>query len=636
MNNEIIKVLLIDAAEDDYILTRSWFRQFQLTTCDLEWVNSYQLARESIAQYQHDIYLVDYYLESNNGLKLLQEATENGWNFPFILLARKEDIKSDIEVIKIGAVDYLEKGQLTAPLLEKSIRYAIEKKQKDEKIHQQEILLDGSNDAIFIADLDYQHILFWNKAAERVYGWSAEIAMTKQIHHLFSAEKLPQLSRVLKVLTSYGNWEGELTQINKSQQEVIVASRWKLVMTFNGKHQSILVVNTDITQKKQLEQKFLRVQRLESIGTLASGIAHDLNNVLTPILMTAQILETQVKDEKPRQLIPILIANAKRGANLVKQVLSFARGMEGERTILQIKHLLIEIQNVIKETFPQSIILTTEIPQSLWTVCGDATQLHQVLMNLCINARDAMPNGGTLSIKSENLLIDDHYIQTHTDLKPGAYVLISIKDTGVGIKPTLIDRIFEPFFTTKNVAQGTGLGLSTVLGIVKAHGGFINVYSRENKGSEFQVYLPAQDTSEIMDTTEISPPRGQGETILVVDDEPAICEITKASLENYNYRVMTAHDGIEAIALYVEHRDQISLILTDIVMPSMDGLTSIRTLKKINPHLKIIAFSGLAPSDKVNAAYSMGVAAFLCKPFTATQLLQTISAVNGINNFAIN
>jgi len=636
MNDGIIKVLLIDDAEDDYILTRSWFRQFQLITCDLEWVNSYQLARESIAQYQHDIYLVDYYLESNKGLKVLREATENGWNFPFILLAHKQDIKSDIEVIKIGAFDYLEKSQLTALLLEKSIRYAIEKKQKDEKIHQQEILLDRSNDAIFVADLHHQHILFWNKTAEIVYGWSAEIAMTKQIHHLFSAEKLPQLSLVLKVLTSYGNWEGELTQINKSQQEVIVASRWTLVMTFNRKHQSILVVNTDITQKKQLEQKFIRAQRLESIGTLASGIAHDLNNVLTPILMTAQILETQVKDEKPRQLIPILIANAKRGANLVKQVLSFARGMEGERTILQIKHLLIEIQNIIKETFPKSIILTTEIPQSLWTVCGDATQLHQVLMNLCINARDAMPNGGTLSLKSENLLIDDHYIQTHTDFKPGAYVLISIIDTGVGIKPTLIDRIFEPFFTTKDVGQGTGLGLSTVLGIVKAHGGFINVYSQENKGSEFQVYLPAQDTSEIMETTEISPPRGHGETILVVDDEPAICEITKASLENYNYRVMTAHDGIEAIALYVEHRDQISLILTDIVMPSMDGLTSIRTLKKINPHLKIIAFSGLAPSDKINAAYNMGVTAFLCKPFTATQLLQTISAVNGINNFAIN
>jgi PAS domain S-box-containing protein len=636
MNDEIIKVLLINDAEDDYILTRSWFRQFQLITCDLEWVNSYQLAKESIAQYQHDIYLVDYYLESNNGLKLLREATENGWNFPFILLARKEDIKSDMEVIKIGAVDYLEKSQLTAPLLEKSIRYAIEKKQRDEKIHQQEILLDGSNDAIFVTDLDHQHILFWNKAAERIYGWSAEIAMTKQIHHLFSAEKLPQLSRVLKVLTSYGNWEGELTQINKSEQEVIVASRWTLVMTFNRKHQSILVVNTDITQKKQLEQKFLRVQRLESIGTLASGVVHDLNNVLTPILMTAQILETQVKDEKPRQLIPILIASAKRGANLVKQVLSFARGMEGERTILQIKHLLIEVQNIIKETFPKTIILTTEIPQSLWTVCGDATQLHQVLMNLCINARDAMPNGGTLSIKSENILIDEHYTQTHTDFKPGAYVLISIRDTGMGIKPTLIDRIFEPFFTTKDVGQGTGLGLSTVLGIVKAHGGFINVYSRENKGSEFQVYLPAQDTSEIMETTEISPPRGHGETILVVDDEPAICEITKASLENYNYRVMTAHDGIEAIALYVEHRDQISLILTDIVMPSMDGLTSIRTLKKINPHLKIIAFSGLAPSDKINAAYSIGVTAFLCKPFTATQLLQTISAVNGVNNFAIN
>ncbi|MFM2063615.1 MAG: hypothetical protein RLZZ507_3286 [Cyanobacteriota bacterium] len=627
MNDRIIKVLLVDDDEDDYILTRDWFKEFQVTGCELEWVENYQLAREFIARHQHDIYLIDYRLGADNGLELLREAIENGCNCPFILLTGQGDREIDIEAMKTGAVDYLEKSQLTAPLLERSIRYAIERKQTEQKIRQQAALLDVATDAIFVGDLD-DKILFWNKAAERLYGWSTEEALTKKIRHFCPEKKLSQLSEAFKILIKNGSWKGELEQITKCGKKIIVESRWTLISAFGNKPQSILVVNTDITKKKQLEQQFLRAQRLESIGTLASGIAHDLNNVLAPILMTAQILETQIKDERSRRLIPILISNAKRGANLVKQVLSFARGIDGDRTVLQLKHLIIEIQQIIKETFPKTIQVNTQIPQNLWTVSGDATQLHQVLMNLCVNARDAMSNGGTLTITSENILIDQNYAQMHIDAQPGPYVVITVTDTGIGIKSAIIDRIFEPFFTTKEFGQGTGLGLSTVLGIVKSHGGFINVYSEEKKGSQFKIYLPAQDTNEIIEESDISLPQGNGELILVVDDEAAICDITKTSLESYNYQVITACNGIEAIAVYVEHRDQIALVLTDIVMPSMDGLTSIRTLKKINPNVKIIAVSGLAPSDKVNAAYDMGVKAFLCKPFTATQLLQTINTVN--------
>lgn len=626
MNNRIIKVLLIDDNEDDYILTRDWFRKFQATGCELEWVKSYPLAREAIARHQHDIYLVDYRLGSDNGLELLSEAIHHGCNCPFILLTGQGDREIELQAMTTGAVDYLEKNQLSAPLLERSIRYAIERKQTEQKIRQQARLLDVTNDAIFVSDLNGQ-ILFWNKAAEHLYGWSTEEALTKKIRHLCPEKKICQISQALKILFKHGSWEGELEQISKSGQKIIVASRWTLVPEFGNNSQSILVVNTDITQKKQLEVQFLRTQRLESIGTLASGIAHDLNNVLAPILMTAQILETQVKDERAKRLIPILISNAKRGANLVKQVLSFASGMDGDRTLLQLKHLLIEVQQIIQETFPKSIEVITQIPQNLWTVSGDATQLHQVLMNLCVNARDAMPNGGILKITAENLLADENYAQMHIDAEAIPYVVITITDTGIGIKSTIIDRIFEPFFTTKEVGKGTGLGLSTVLGIVKSHGGFINVYSEDKKGSQFKVYLPAQETNEMIEEVETSCPEGNGEMILVVDDEPAIREITKASLENHNYQVITARDGVEAIALYVENRDKIALVLTDIFMPSMDGLTSIRTLKKINPNVKIIAVSGLAPSDKVSAVYDMGVKAFLCKPYTATQLLQTISSV---------
>jgi two-component system, cell cycle sensor histidine kinase and response regulator CckA len=625
MNNSPIKVLLIDDDEDDYILTRDWFDEFQVTVSELEWVSNYAAGREAIAQNRHDIYLVDYRLGEGNGLELLSEAIANGCTAPIILLTGKGDREIDIEAMKAGAADYLEKSQLSAPLLERSIRYAIERKQTEHKIREQAALLDVATDAIYVRDLDYK-ILFWNKAAERLYGWKKEEAIGKTRQELWQTKNLQQQQEAVNILMKNGSWEGELYQTTKYNKEIIVESRWTLV-SFDHKPQSILVVNTDITQKKQLEAQFLRAQRLESIGTLASGIAHDLNNVLAPILMTAQLLETQLHDARSKRLLPILVTNAKRGANLVKQVLSFTRGVEGDRTILQLKHLILEIRQVIKETFPKSIEVDCQISRNLWTVSGDATQLHQVLMNLCVNARDAMPNGGTLTISAENFIVDEHYAKMHIDAKIGSYIVVIVADTGIGITDEVLDRIFEPFFTTKELGKGTGLGLSTVLGIVKSHGGFINVYSDVGKGSKFEVYLPAQETRETAEEKELELPHGSGELVLVIDDEPSIREITKTSLEAYNYKVITASDGIEAIALYAEYREKISIVLTDMLMPSMDGITTIRTLHKINPNVKIIAISGLATSDKMNAAYEVGIKAFLSKPYTANQLLETINTV---------
>ena len=626
MKSNLIRVLLIDDDEDDYILTRDWFKEFQVASCTLEWVNNYQAGRNAIASGQYDVYLVDYRLGDGNGLELLREALDNGCTAPIIFLTGQGDREIDIEAMKAGAADYLEKSQLAAPLLERSIRYALERKQNEQKIREQAALLDIATDAIFVQDLDNK-ILFWNKAAELLYKWKKEEAIGKKASELWQEKDLSKLQAALSILMKNRAWEGELQQITTTGQEITVESRWTLVKDFDNTTQCFLVVNTDITQKKLLESQFLRAQRLESIGTLASGLAHDLNNVLAPILMTAQLLESQLNDERSKRLLPILINNAKRGANLVKQVLSFTRGMEGDRTLLQLKHIVREIQQVIRETFPKSIDVSTSIPPSLWTIYGDATQLHQVLMNLCVNARDAMPNGGTLTICAENFLVDENYARMHLDAQVGAYVAITVADTGVGIAPEIIDRIFEPFYTTKEFGKGTGLGLSTVLGIVKSHGGFVSVYSEVGKGSQFKVFLPAQQTPESLEEPEKELPIGNGELILVVDDEDSIRDITKTSLETHNYKAITASDGIEAIALYAEHRDEISVVLTDMLMPSMDGPTTIRTLKKINPNVKIIAVSGLASTEKVNAAADIGVKAFLSKPYTAKQLLQTIGVV---------
>jgi two-component system, cell cycle sensor histidine kinase and response regulator CckA len=497
-----------------------------------------------------------------------------------------------------------------------------DRKLTEDKIHQQAALLDVATDAILVRDLENQ-ILFWNKGAENIYGWQAREVYQKNASEILYKETPPEVETALLTVISKGKWQGELHKITKNGQNILVESRWTLVCDRDGKPQSILTVDTDITEKKQLEYQFFRTQRLESIGTLASGIAHDLNNILTPILITAQMLPLKFPevDERDMQMFEILEESAKRGAELVKQVLSFARGVEGKRISLQIRHLIRDIAKILKETFPKSINICVDIPSCLWMVSGDTTQLHQVLMNLCVNARDAMPEGGTLSIIGENVAIDENYVRMNLEAKVGAYTVISITDTGSGIAPEIQERIFEPFFTTKELGKGTGLGLSTVIGIIKSHGGFITVYSEIGSGSTFKIHLPATEITETELEPDLKPLAGNGELILVVEDETYIQEITKASLESQNYRTLIASDGIEAIALYAQQMNEISVVLMDMMLPLMDGITAIRTLKKINPNVNIIATSGLISNRKLADISSTGVKHFLPKPYTIKELL---------------
>jgi two-component system cell cycle sensor histidine kinase/response regulator CckA len=345
-----------------------------------------------------------------------------------------------------------------------------ERKHVEEKIREQATLLDITTDAIVVKDLN-NRIEFWNAGAERLYRWKAEEALGKNANELlYSQQALYKLENIQKNLIESNVWEGELHQVTKEGNEIIVVSRWALMRDLHGYCKSILMVNTNITKEKQLEAQFFRAQRLESMGTLASGIAHDLNNVLTPMMMSAQLLETKLLDEDSQEFLSILKTNIKRAADLVKQVLWFSRGIKTEFTILQVSGLIFDIEKIVKQTFPKAIKVCVDIPkESLWLISGDTTQLHQVLMNLCINACDAMPEGGTLRLCARNVWIDHDYAHTNFDAKAGCYVVITVSDTGIGIPNKILDRIFEPFFTTKEEGKGTGLGLSTVMSIVKTH-----------------------------------------------------------------------------------------------------------------------------------------------------------------------
>ena len=502
-----------------------------------------------------------------------------------------------------------------------------ERKRGEEQIREQAALLDQAQDAIMVRDLD-QKVLFWNKGAEHIYGWTAEEAIGKDVRDLIFKQPSEQFEIARQTVIERGEWIGEMHQTRRDSAAIVIESHWTLVRDENGSPKSILVINTDITEKKRMEAQFLRAQRMESIGTLAGGIAHDLNNVLSPILMAIDMLQLKTTDESSKKWLDVLRTNATRGGDMVRQVLSFARGVEGERVALQPKHMIKEIIKILRETLPKTIEISFQIPTDLWIISADATQIHQVLMNLCVNARDAMPDGGSISISAENVFLDENYARMHIEAKAGRFVTIHVSDTGPGMSAEIQSRIFEPFFTTKEMTKGTGLGLSTALTIVKSHGGFINVYSELHKGSEFTIYLPALDKPDGVDGIAVQTdlPLGHGELILVVDDEESIREITRGTLETFGYSVLTANDGTEALALYADKKNEIAVVLTDMVMPFMDGPSTIRALQRMNPNVRIIAASGLGAAPRGEAALE-GVSVFLNKPYTAEKLLKTLAKV---------
>ncbi|KYC43149.1 hybrid sensor histidine kinase/response regulator [Scytonema hofmannii PCC 7110] len=636
-----LRVLIVEDSEDDAFLVLRELRRGGYTL-DYVRVDTPVAMRAALDRQPWDIVIADYNMPAFSAPEALKLLQSRKVDLPFIIVsgAIGEDIA--VAAMKAGAHDYLIKGNLTrlVPAVERELREAIERHKRhsaeralqeaQQQIREQAALLNVTTDAIFVQDLEY-HFLFWNKGAERLYGWEAAEALGKRATELLyeSEETLPQFEAIQTTLAKEGQWQGELQQVTKDGKNIIVESRWTLVLDEVGNLKFILTVSTDITEKKQLEAQFFRTQRLESLGTLASGIAHDFNNILTPILAVAQLLSLKFPnlDENTQQLLRMLEDSSKRGADLVKQILSFSRGVEGSYTVVQIRHLLLDVTQVAQRTFPKSIETQTHIASDLWTVCADATQLHQVLMNLCVNARDAMPNGGTLNISAENLWIDENYARMYVDAKEGPYVVVTIADTGTGIPPEIIDRIFDPFFTTKELGKGTGLGLSTAMGIIKKHGGFVNVYSQVGKGSRFQMYLPSSQVTETPAVTDVDLPHGRGEWILVVDDETTICEIAKTTLESYNYNVLTASDGIEALALYAQYKGKISAVLIDLMMPGMDGSTTILTLQRMNPQVRIIATSGLMSNWTTAQKKSLGCQDFLPKPFTARTLLNTLRDV---------
>lgn len=681
---------------------------------------------------------------------LLQESKVEFGDLHQMVSARTRELEESQAAAVSMMADAVRHREKAEHAYEELKREMTERRMLEEKFREQASLLDKAQDAILANDLEHC-ITYWNKGAERLYGWSAQEAAGRSVAQLLYKDP-EAFHRASEQVVQTGEWVGELHQLTRDGRSLVIVGHWTLVRDAAGQPKSVLAINTDITgrkktdealkmqgrvlesmaegvtvcdedgiivfsndscntmfgyeggeligqhysvirnlpqeegrqamdelfsvlrekgawmgemssrkkcgaafitrsrisvlerdgvrsfvavveditEKKNMEAQFLRSQRMESVGRLSSGIAHDMNNILTPIFISSFMLRRKLPPEDFEQMLGNIETNAQRGADLIKQLLTVNCDMSGQRHVVEASQLASDMMKIMSGTFPKNISLSASTPDDVWPVIGDPTQLHQVLLNLCVNARDAMPSGGVLSLTTENTRLDENFAAMNVDAMPGPYVVIRVSDTGEGIPADVIDKIFDPFFTTKETGKGTGLGLSTVLGIVKSHQGFVNLRSRVSVGSVFEIYLPAAPDAVAASSAAptMEAPRGQGELILVVDDEEVIREVVQKTLLAHGYRVLTAGDGTEAIAQFSQHRGEVKAVLTDIMMPFMDGVTLSRTLKKMDPTIQIIATSGMGSAkgrqDKAAALASLQINTFLNKPYSANEILTAI------------
>ncbi|MGH7535483.1 MAG: hybrid sensor histidine kinase/response regulator, partial [Gemmatimonadales bacterium] len=501
------------------------------------------------------------------------------------------------------------------------------RKQAESRIREQAELLNQTSDAIMVADLEGRYT-FWNAGAERITGWSAEEILGRSAEQTFLPDSESQLATARHSVMSTGAWHGELNLHHKlTRRPAVLDLRATLVRDDAGRPVARLSIGTDITEKKQLEEQFRRAQRLESIGMLAAGIAHDLNNILAPVLMAAPLLRRPTATPAELRTLATLEQSAERGAALVQQILGFARGAGSEQQLIQVPHIARDIADLITQTFPKSIVFEQHLPADVWSIQANPTQIHQLLLNFCINARDAMPSGGTLRLAARNCVLESASLPAAPGARPGVFLCVEVTDTGTGIPAEKLAQIWEPFYTTKSLGAGTGLGLFTCRGIVNTHRGFVEVRSAVGRGTSFHVYLPAVRAAVKKDySTAPHLPRGQGELILVVDDEPAVRELATATLTRFGYETLTAVDGAEALEIFSRRSTEIRLVITDLDMPNLDGPALANVLGRLGSPVGILFISGGTAAQQGKLSLPPG-ANFLPKPFAIEDLLLRVSAL---------
>lgn len=496
-----------------------------------------------------------------------------------------------------------------------------ELRRREQRLREQAELLDKASDAIVVRDVA-GHVTYWNGSAETLYGWPTDVILGCRARDMLYVDPAVH-DRAMSELWRTGEWVGELRQVDREGRELRVEARWTLVRDdADGDASSVLEILTDVTERRLAEQQALRAQRMESLGTLASGMAHDLNNALSPILMAIQLLRDDPPASEREEMLDLVEETTRHSAELVQQVLGFARGVDGRRLPVDVAALVADAARLVRDTFPPDVQWRDHVEDDVPHVVGDATQLYQVLVNLCVNARDAMVEGGQLVVRATRQELTELPVLAPPDAAPGTYVRLEVVDTGHGMPPEVVDRVFEPFFTTKETGQGTGLGLATSLGIVESHRGFMEVTSAPGAGSRFVIHLPASTDRAVPVPAAARARPGRGELILVVEDQPGVRHSTARALEANGYRVVTAADGEEAVARFGEHVDDVALVLTDMMMPGMDGAETVRRIRQVRPDVPAVITSGLV-HEATDVTDRLAVP-FLAKPYGTGQLLEAV------------
>lgn len=496
--------------------------------------------------------------------------------------------------------------------------HSVERRTEDHA-RAQAAFFDKTGEIVFTQSLD-GIVTSWSVGAERFYGLKPADILGM---HLPANMLLPPdvYAKALAEVLEKGEWSGEA-------QEAKILMRWFLLKSPDAQEDSILVFGEDLAELRLTKDDRLRAHRHECVGTLAGGIAHDLNNVLQPISMFLDLLRRRLPDTESLEMLDSVESNLRRATDLVRQILTFSSGVRIEQVAVDIPELIAEVSNFIRPTFPKTIQFQVSVSKEIQSVLGNEIQLVQVLLNFCVNARDAMPNGGSLELDASNVCVDDAFLGLHPQASAGNFVRITVRDTGHGIPKSLRKKIFEPFFTTKGPDIGTGLGLATAISIVRNHGGFLTLDSEEGCGSSFHAYLPAvpaeahpKKSAPVLDERQAT---GHGETIMIVDDEATVLKVMTRSLEKSGYRVVAASNGEEAYALYSKYQDDIRLVITDLAMPGMDGPSLIAALRKINPAVKVICTSGLGSYTEKESLTDLGILAILSKPCNSKTILHAI------------
>jgi len=624
-----INVLLVEDNPGDARLIEQMLSETGGVSFDLEWVERLSEGLERTSAGDIDVVLLDLSLPDSQGLDTFTSAYAHAPQVPIILLTGLDDEESAVRAVREGAQDYLVKGQVEGDLLVRAIQYAIERKQAERALIQAAQLWQDTFDAIenMVAILDRDcRVVRANRAMKEAFAGQKVIGA--HCYGLFHGTEEP-----VSECTTCGTFRtGEAAHMERHEEHL--GNRWISTSTYpiterDGTVQQVVHVAHDITEQKHTEERIQRQNRLTAVGQLGAGIAHDFNNLLTGIIGYAELASEELDpNSKVYQYIAAIPKLGSRGADLTRQLLTFSRQTAVTRKPMDLVPLVKEVAKMLQRTLPEHIVIQTTPSQRVATINADPTQIQQVIMNLCVNAGQAMPEGGELTLEAATVVLDEEYSGHHPDVTPGEHVCLSVRDTGVGMTSEVQERIFEPFFTTKEVGEGTGLGLSVVYGIVKSHEGHIGFYSEVGRGTEFNIYFPSIDAEEAREEVSAKGPLPIGtENLLFVEDEPMVLRAGRAMLESLGYTVLTAKDGEEGLKAYLAHWDEVALVLTDMVMPRMGGRELCEALTRINPEVKIVLVSGYSLNQSLDDLRASGFRGFVHKPFRVDDLARTVREV---------